>query len=208
MKRPALPLSATLLLALACTVACAAPRTPVPSATPAPTRLPQPTADPLFVSDGGGDPRSAGYWLLWNSCAPDNRAEMARANGGRAAGWILLDDLLADPGILLGELQVETCAQGLALLQARDLQGVDYAGDPAYALAAQLLAAQLNLAAGSAYCPAAGQAVQAGQVLLLSLGFQGSGAVLPVPAGGEEVDTARLLAEQLARYNTGQLCQP
>lgn len=208
MNSPALPLSVTLLLALACAVACAAPRTPIATVTPAPTRVILPTADPLFVSDGGGEPRSAGYWLLWNGCAPDNRAEMARSNGGRAAGWILLDDLLSDPGILLGELQVETCAQGLALLQARDLQGEDHAGDPAYALAAQLLAAQLNLAAGSAYCPAAGQAVQAGQVLLLSLGFQGSGAVLSVPAGGEEVDTARLLAEQLARFNTGKLCLP
>ncbi|MDF1597979.1 MAG: hypothetical protein P1T08_18035 [Acidimicrobiia bacterium] len=49
------------------------------------------------ASDDGGEPRSAAYWALWNTCAPDNRSELAAANGGREAGWVLVDDLLADP---------------------------------------------------------------------------------------------------------------
>ena len=57
-------------------------------------------------------PRTAGYWLVWNACAEDNQADVARANGGREAGWLILDDLLAHPGILLGELAVETCERG------------------------------------------------------------------------------------------------
>lgn len=40
--------------------------------------------------------------MVWNSCAEGNKADVAAANGGRAAGWIILDDLLADPGIQLG----------------------------------------------------------------------------------------------------------
>ncbi|MHB1317167.1 MAG: hypothetical protein ACYCYF_00960, partial [Anaerolineae bacterium] len=124
-KMPALPMSAWLPPALSaamalaaaitimCAAGCAAPRSPVPAVTPEHTPIPRAAVEPLFVSDGGGEPRSAGYWMLWNNCAPENRAKMARANGGRAAGWILMEDLLADPGILLGELPVETCAQGL-----------------------------------------------------------------------------------------------
>ena len=73
-------------------------------------------ADAATVSTGGGEPRTAGYWLVWNACAEENKADVAVANGGREAGWILLDDLLADPGILLGDLAVEACEQGLRLL--------------------------------------------------------------------------------------------
>jgi hypothetical protein len=77
---------------------------------PLPTQAP--TNAPFVASDGGGEPRSAGHWLLWNSCAPGNRAATAAANGGRAAGWIILDDLLVDPGVLVGGYAVETCEQG------------------------------------------------------------------------------------------------
>jgi hypothetical protein len=110
---------------------------PSPSPTPLPP-TPAPTADPFFASQGGGEPRTVGYWLLWNSCAEGNKADIARANGGRAAGWVILDDLLDDPGILLG-----------ALLRARDADGVERTGDVAYDLAAQL-----NLAVGAEFCPA------------------------------------------------------
>jgi hypothetical protein len=44
------------------------------------------TPDPYFQSDGGGEPRSAGYWLLWNGCVEGNKADVAAANGGRSAG--------------------------------------------------------------------------------------------------------------------------
>ena len=84
---------------------------------------PAATSDPYFQSDGGGDPRTAGYWLLWNACAPENNSETARLNGGHATGWILLEDLLADPGVNLGGLKIETCPQARELLQERSLSG-------------------------------------------------------------------------------------
>jgi hypothetical protein len=101
-----------LLAACGSLATCGAPTALPPSPTPAPTVLPPspiPTIDPFFASQGGGEPRTAGYWLARNSCAEDNRADVAAANGGREAGWIILDDLLQDPGILLGGLSVETC---------------------------------------------------------------------------------------------------
>ncbi|MGD9146655.1 MAG: hypothetical protein PVI80_13915 [Anaerolineae bacterium] len=36
---------------------------PIPSPSPAPPTA-APTVDPFFRSQGGGEPRTAGYWLL------------------------------------------------------------------------------------------------------------------------------------------------
>jgi hypothetical protein len=189
-----------LLLLFALAAACAAE--PEPRLEP-----PIPAANDLFASRGGGDPRTAGYWLLWNSCAPDNRAETAAANGGRAAGWIILDDLLQDPGILLGEVSVASCQEGLNLLSGRDLSGRSRKGEAAYELAAQLLVAQLNLAAGASSCPAIDQAVQGGQLLLLSAGWDGSGRYLEQEPASRELETALVLTGQLDQYNSGLLCR-
>lgn len=122
-------------------------------------------------------------------------------------GWTLMDDLLKDPGILMGKLYVETCDQGVNLLQARNLQGAEMKNDAAYTLAAQLLAAQLNLATGSEYCPASDQAVSEAQVLLLELNFDGTDGYLGPPLASSNIEKANVLAEQLARYNSGTLCQ-
>jgi hypothetical protein len=190
----------------------AAPTSPLPTIppTPAPTPIPPtlaPTVDPFFANQGGGEPRTAGYWLIWNSCAEGDKAGVAAANGGREAGWVILDDLLDDPGILLGGLPVETCRQGIDLLGARDVDGLERAGDAVYDLAAQLLAAQLNLAVGAEFCPAIEDSVRAGQLLLLSLEFDGSGAYLGPGAAPDDSNLALALAEQLRVYSTGALCR-
>jgi hypothetical protein len=177
---------------------CAAPALPAPTPTP--------TIDPYYQARGAGDPRPAGYWLLWNSCAPKNRADIAAANGGRSAGWILMDDLLADPGILMGELPLATCQQGLRLLQAQDLQGTDRAADGLYQVAGELLAAQLNMAAGAEHCPAADEAVQAGQLMLVASGFNGRGTY--TAAISDEIAAAIPQVTKLLRdYNRGALCR-
>ena len=211
---PAAPLLAALLLAALCLVgACGSP-TPTlapaavpPTAVPPTATAPAATVDPFFAAHGGGEPRTAGYWLVWNSCAEGNQAETARANGGREAGWVILDDLLADPGILLGELAVETCELGIRLLQGQDTAGVTHPDDLAYPLAAQLLTAQANLAVGAEYCPASDEAVQAGQVLLLSLGFDGSGERLAPDAEAHNREVAQFLIDKLREYNAGGLCR-
>jgi hypothetical protein len=198
-----------ILLALlgACSPVAPAPITSTadPSTAIPPTLAPE--ADPFFQSQGGGEPRSAGYWLIWNSCMPDNKAEVAAANGGREAGWIILDDLLAAPGVLLGEMSIDSCDLAVGLLQVRDRAGMDQSVDPAYSLAAQLLAAQLNLAAGAEYCPAVDEAVRAGQLLLISRGFDGTGSYFSVVESSQERRAAEFLVEQLGEYNAGNLCR-
>jgi len=165
------------------------------------------TPDPLYKSNGGGEPRSPGYWMIWNTCAEGNQAETARANGGREAGWILMDDLIADPGILIGTLHLETCQQGLNLLRSKNMQNIDMKNDVAYNLAAQLFGAQLNLATGSEYCPALDQVVYDAQILLLGLNFDGTGSYLTPPHAGQNLEKAEASLEQLTSYNTGELCR-
>ena len=99
-------------------------------------------------STGGGEPRTPASWVIWSTCGEGSKAETARANGGRDAGWILLDDLLADPGIRIGDHDLSTCSESVALLEGSTNNG-DEASEPAYALARQLVAAELNLTAGA-----------------------------------------------------------
>jgi hypothetical protein len=193
----------------ACSQITTPPSSPINSLSSKISETPQyiATADPFFLSSGSGEPRTSGYWLLWNSCAENNQSETARTNGGREAGWILLDDLLVDPGILIGNLQVEACQQGVNLLQGYDLINIDRSSDSAYTLATQLLTAQLNMAVGSEYCQASDQAVGAAQLLLLALNFNGEGSYLDPKLATQDVMTAQILTDQLAKYNTGDLCK-
>ena len=93
------------------------------------------------AGNGLAAPRPAGYWALWNTCAPENRAAEAEANGGRAAGFTLIDDLLLDPGIGLGDYRIDSCEDALAILEA----GESAPSGSIERLAAQLLVAELNL---------------------------------------------------------------
>ena len=119
-----------------------------------------------------------------------------------------MDDLLTDPGVLIGSIAVETCTQGVNLLQARDLQGISRENDAAYTLAAQLLAAQLNLAVASEYCLASDQAVSQAQLLLMELNFDGTTSSLGPPIANANTEEAKKLTDRLAGYNNGTLCMP
>jgi hypothetical protein len=176
-----------------------------------PTSTPTPPDDPFSdlpaearVARGAGQPRPAGYWALWNSCAPENRADVAAANGGREAGWILVDDLLADPGIQLGNYPVPACPQALALLQGRTAAGEE-SGDPVYGLAAALLAAELNMRAGSEICPIADEAALGGHLVLASVDFDGRGEY-GAALSDETANAIPRLVELLEGYNRGDLC--
>jgi hypothetical protein len=154
------------------------------------------------ASTGGGDPRPPAYWTVWNSCAPDNRADLA-ANGGREAGWVLVDDLLEDPGIALGDHLLTSCDESLALLLGQNASGEE-TGDPIYDLAGQLLAAELNLNVGAETCPAAEEAVLAAHILLSSNDFDGqSSSPLDSEAGG----ALNRITDLLRAYNSGTLCR-
>ncbi|MEZ4707888.1 MAG: hypothetical protein R3A44_11810 [Caldilineaceae bacterium] len=73
-------------------------------------------------------------------------------------------------------------------------------------MAAQLLAAMLNLSAGAETCTEVVAAVNAGQALLVDIGFTGAGNYLrPKDA---KYAQANALAATLDLYNNGELCSP
>ena len=171
----------------------------------------------------GGEPRTIGFWKNWNTCTGGRQVITAAQNGGPAAGWFILDDLLNNPGYHLGPAfpgglhldgnptnQVLTgfiegdCYSAVNILDKSDVvNNKKKASDPAYNLAAQYLAALLNLSAGAETCPAVVTAVNSASSLLISLNFNGTG---DYPKKGPSVTQANQLANTLDRYNNGLLC--
>ena len=157
----------------------------------------------------GGDPRTIGFWKNWNTCTGGNQSTTAASNGGPAGGWYILDDLLNNPGFTIGVLQLDgsDCEDAVSILDKRDIaSGKKRASDAAYGLAAQLLAAQLNLSAGAETCQEVVDAVNAGQSLLAAIGFDGTGSYLKGKNAGADKALANELAGILDEYNNGNLC--
>ena len=151
----------------------------------------------------GGDPRTIGYWKNWNRCTGGGQAGNAARNGGAAAGFFLVEDVLPQ---LIGDLTVSSCQQAVKLLAKQDQAGKAKASDAAYELGAQLLAARFNLAAGARACSAVQGAVLDGQALLGQLDFTGSGDYLGSKSKDARRAAAWSLASSLDRYNNGNLC--
>jgi hypothetical protein len=151
----------------------------------------------------GGDARTIGYWRNWSSCTGGNQDPR-------------LDEVLADAGgILIGDLLVDTCQEAVNILSKSDLNGVKRASDPAFNLAAQLLAAKLNQAAGAGLCPAAITAIADAQTLLADADFDGyrtfggsssKGKKGTASTGTINGATANSLASTLDAYNNNELC--
>ena len=183
------------------------PEAPGPSgASPPATASPEPVVSTgelgeipagARVSDGGPDPRTPAYWVAWSTCGENSQAALAEANGGREAGWVLLDDLIVEPGLALGDYAIRSCRQGVAVLEARPR-------DPAYALATQVLAAQANLSVGAESCRAAEGALAVANALLSSLAFDGAGRYLTARSQGASV--VKEATTVLTSYNAGTLC--
>jgi uncharacterized repeat protein (TIGR01451 family) len=178
----------------------------------------------------GGEPRTIGYWKNWNSCTGGGQVDSAAEAGDTSqeridAAKALLDDALQDPGITIGLLtmiaddNIYDCDE--ATQQAVNILGKlrvspngrekSMASDGAYALASQQLAAIANVTVGAGSCPARDAAVNDGQILLASIGFDGTGQYLTPRQAKKDGNTAlRMealrLAEVLDSYNNGTLC--
>lgn len=146
-------------------------------------------------TNDGGEPRSADYWIVWSTCGEDNRAAEAAANGGVDAGWYLVDDLLAYPGVSLADHEVTTCEEAIDILDASDDAVFDR-------LVSFLLAAELNLNSGAETCEAAEQSLRASHLALTGLDYAGPRTIRAEPG------TATLqLIDLLGAYNSGELCR-
>jgi hypothetical protein len=145
----------------------------------------------------GGDARTIGYWKNWNSCSKSNGNQTDRLGAALAA---------AGGSILIGDLVVDTCLEAVAILNKSTVNnGKKMASDPAYNMAAQLLAARLNIAAGAGSCDDADDAMADGQALLDLINFTGTGAYKNSMTAQQQAD-ANEIAGILDDYNNNTLC--
>ena len=160
-----------------------------------------------------GGQRTIGYWKNWNRCTSGNQANTAAKNGGVAAGFFLLEDVLPQQiGNILMPAPTATdprtsCLKAVKILSKQDQKsGKSQASDAAYAMAAQLLAAKFNVAANAKACTIQATIDEA-QALLVSINFLGIGAYLPSKGGNQALrQRALVLATQLDDYNNGKTC--
>ena len=139
---------------------------------------------------GEGGRRTIGYWKNWNTCT-SNAGQLANA---AKTGKKVLDNVLP---LTLGSYTVGDCKTGVAILSNASAK---YAEN---ALAAQLLAAEANVAVGGA--PADVQlAIQQANDLLKTVGYKGSPSSIIGSTNRYRAEAVRL-ATILDQYNNGLL---
>jgi hypothetical protein len=167
----------------------------------------QPGPDPTVITANNFRPPEGfaltiGYWK--------NHASCSSSKGGQDA---TLDQVLASfpiaagqstHGVYIGDVYVDTCLEAVRLLNKSTINtNKKFASDPLFNLAAQLLAAKLNVQAGAGTCSAAINAINAGQALLDAYNFTGTAVV---KLKSSQVAGANSIARSLDRYNNNVLC--
>ena len=112
----------------------------------------------------------------------------------------LLEDVLP---LSVGDLVIETCEDGVSILDSRDLNsGKKNANDAAYNLARSLLAAKANIEAGASFTGDVTAAIAEADALLSSIGFDGTGKYLGPGKQNQELREAALaISGYLDDYN-------
>ncbi|HET7719002.1 MAG TPA: hypothetical protein VFK43_03470, partial [Acidimicrobiales bacterium] len=165
----------------------------------------------------GGRALTIGYWKNWASCANSNGGKrpvldqtmaMAETNGivmsadtGTYPSFgptisLVLHGSTATPN------RAPDCSKAVNLLNKSNFAGKKMASDPAFNLAAQLLAAQLNYTAGAGKTAAATTAINQAVLLLGKYDFTGSGYTGKISAA--DAATMNQLATILDNYNNNR----
>ena len=154
-----------------------------------------------------GDARTPGYWKNWNTCTGGNQAQTAAKNGGVAAGWYLLDDVLRLGAITIGNLKLAAtdCVKGVRILDKSDVvTGNKRASEALFNLAAHMLAAKANYVAKAHTCTTATNAINGAQALLVKYKWVGTGNYNVTAA---DATLAHNYATTLDQYNNNFPCQ-
>jgi hypothetical protein len=152
----------------------------------------------------GGRALTIGFWKNWASCA-----------GSKGGQQPVLDQTLAlatPPGIRYGNYYLigdpnnpnvaPDCAKAVSLLNKSTFTGKKMASDPLFNLAAQLIAAELNLAAGAYTCPGVVLKIQEANALLSKYGF--NGVTYSPKLTATDATAANNLATYLDNYNNNR----
>jgi hypothetical protein len=147
----------------------------------------------------GGMGLTIGFWKNWSSCG--------KSNGGQKP--VLDQTILKFPiasgqsthGDFIGTLYVDTCQEAVSILSKQTLSGKQMSSDPGYNLAAQLLGADLNVAAGAGQSTCSMQNIASAHDLLSKVGFNGTSATKMTSA---QAAKANALATQIDNYNNNR----
>jgi plastocyanin len=155
----------------------------------------------------GGMALTIGYWKNWSSCTGGKQKPvldqtlLALANAGTPE---TLGALVINP-LTLGA--TTACNYAVNILSKTTINGkTKMASDPLFNLAAQLLAADLNVGAGAGQCSASATAINQAHVLLAKYGFDGLSSSSKLKVTPADATLANNLATSLDKYNNNQLC--
>jgi Tol biopolymer transport system component len=154
----------------------------------------------------GGLSRTIGFWKNWASCASSSGNQKpvldvtlaAAEPGGITIGTLTLHGSTSWPN------RAPDCLKAVRLLNKSTINaGKKMSSDAAFNLAAQLLAANLNVKAGALTCPSAISAINDAQALLAAVHFNG---ISHDKLSAAQTTQANSLASTLDRYNNNLLC--
>jgi hypothetical protein len=152
----------------------------------------------------GGRALTIGFWKNWASCASSKGGQkpvldqtMAKGTppGIRYGSYYLLGDP-NDPDV------APDCGKAVNLLNKSTFGGKKMASDPLFNMAAQLIAAELNLVAGAYTCPDVVLKIQEANLLLSQYGFNGTTYSPKLTAA--DATKANNLATYLDNYNNNR----
>jgi hypothetical protein len=150
----------------------------------------------------GGLGRAIGFWKNWATCAASNGNQKPVLD--QTLGSFPVATGRTTRGVYIGDMYGDTCQAAVRILNKQNVNtGMNMSSDPAFNLAAQLLAAKLNVQAGAGTCPAAVAAINDSQAQLAALHFDG---VTRLTIGKSLAGTLQNLAATLEKYNQNTLC--
>ena len=155
----------------------------------------------------GGQPLTIGFWKNHASCKTSNGNQDPVLDETLAAA-----DLLTPPGIKLSNvltLHAGDCVKARNLLDKTTIDGKKKkASDPLFNMAAQYVAAKLNIIGGAGSCPNADAAITSALNLLTKYAFNGgsSGNGYTGNLTAADKALANSLNTTLDQYNNGLLC--
>jgi hypothetical protein len=152
----------------------------------------------------GGMALTIGYWKNWSSCTGGGQKptldatllKLAQAGTPATLGLLVLNPQTQSAATV--------CQNAVNILSKQTLGGKKMSSDPLFNMAAQLLAADLNLGAGAGQCALSALAVNQGHALLTKYKFDGNGYTPKLTSA--DATLANSLATSLDKYNNNKLC--
>jgi hypothetical protein len=152
----------------------------------------------------GGMALTIGYWKNWSSCTGGRQKptldqtllKATQAGNPVTLGLLVLNPVTQSPSTV--------CTNAVNILNKSTLGGKKMASDPLFNMAAQLLAADLNVGSGAGQCAASASAINQAHALLTTYKFDGNGYTPKLSTA--DANLANSLATTLDKYNNNKLC--